>query len=99
MEPAAGSGAISSGASGHTRGFRADAVDAVDGDLDGLPGEIIFAPGPGDAIDVYRVTLRVRWRGAGGVRVIESSHYLANTRGDPGVIPTVEDVEAALAAR
>src|SRR5262245_42183814 len=61
----------------HTRGFRADAIDAVDGDLDGLPGEIIFAPGPADSLDVYRVTLRVRWRGAGGERVIESSHYIA----------------------
>ena len=83
----------------HTRGFRADAIDAVSGDLDGLPGEILFAPGPDDAQDVYRVTLRVRWRGVGGERVVESSHYIANTRGDPGVAPTVEEVEAALAAR
>jgi Tfp pilus assembly protein PilV len=82
----------------HTRGFRADAIDVVDGDLDGLPGEIIFSQGPGDAIDVYRVTLRVRWRGVGGERVIESSHYIANSRGDPGAVPTVEEVEAALAA-
>lgn len=83
----------------HTRGFRADAIDAVAGDLDGLPGEIVFAPGPDDAQDVYRVTLRVRWRAGGREQVIESTHYLANVRGDPGVAPTVEDVEAALAAR
>jgi len=83
----------------HTRGFQVDALDAVKDDLDGQPGEIVFAPGPDDAKDVYRVTLRVRWRSAGGEHVIESTHYLANVRGDPGTVPTVDEVEAILAAR
>jgi hypothetical protein len=30
--------------------------------------------------------------------VIESTHFLANVRGDPGVAPTFEEVEAALGA-
>jgi hypothetical protein len=81
----------------HTRGFRVDEVNAVTGDLDGLPGEIVFEPGPADAPGIYRVTLRVRWRGAGGERTIESVHYLANVRGDPGIAPTVDEVETALA--
>jgi Tfp pilus assembly protein PilV len=83
----------------HTQGFWAGALDAVRGDPDGQPGEIVFAPGPDDTKDVYRVTLRVRWRGAGGERVVESTHYLANVRGDPGVVPTVDEVEAILAGR
>lgn len=83
----------------HTRGFRADAIDAVKDDLDGLPGEIVFEPGPDDTLDIYRVVLRVRWRGVGGERVIETAHYLANVRGDPGTAPTIEEVEADLAAR
>jgi len=83
----------------HTRGFFVAGVAPVRGDPDGLAGEIFFAPGPDDALDVYRVTLRVRWRGTGGERMIESTHYLANVRGDPGVPPTMEEVEAALSAQ
>lgn len=83
----------------HTRGFGIDELGALKGDLDGQPGEILFAPGPDDAQGVYRVTLRVRWRGTGGERVVESTHYLANVRGDPGVIPTMDEVEAALGPR
>jgi Tfp pilus assembly protein PilV len=83
----------------HTRGFRVDAIEAVKGDLDGLPGAIIFEPGPADSRDVYRVTLRVQWRSTSGEHVIESTHYLANVRGDPGTPPTVEEVEAILAQR
>jgi len=81
-----------------TRGFRADPLAAVHGDLDGLPGEIQFEAGPEGSVDVYRVTLRVRWHSTGGDRLIESVHLLANVRGDPGIAPTVEEVEAALAA-
>jgi len=80
----------------HTRGFRVDGVSALKDDVDGLPGEIIFGPGPADAPGIYRVTLRVQWRGVNGVRTIESDHYLANVRGDPGVAPTIEEVEARL---
>jgi len=83
----------------HTGRFSAGPLPAVKDDPDGWPGEIVFANGPDDALDVYRVTLRVRWRGTGGERVIESTHNLANVRGDPGVAPTVEEVEEALASR
>ncbi len=83
----------------HKQGFWAGALDGVKGDLDGQPGEILFAPGPDDTQDVYRVTLRVRWRGTGGEHSIESTHLLSNVRGDPGIIPTVDEVEAALEGR
>jgi Tfp pilus assembly protein PilV len=83
----------------HTGRFSAGPLRAVDADPDGWPGEIVFSPGPDDSRDVYRVTLRMQWRGAGGERVIENTHYLANVRGDPGVAPSVEDVEQILAAR
>lgn len=83
----------------HNGRFAAGPLSAAKDDPDGWPGEIVFSDGPDDARDVYRVALRVRWRGAGGERVIESTHYLANVRGDPGVAPTVAEVEEALAAR
>jgi len=83
----------------HHGKFSAGPLAAVADDPDGWPGEIIFEPGPEDSLDVYKVILRVRWKGTGGERVIESTHYLANVRGDPGVAPTMEEVEQALAAR
>ncbi|HEX5135953.1 MAG TPA: hypothetical protein VFY93_03195 [Planctomycetota bacterium] len=83
----------------HHGRFSAGPLPAVTDDPDGWPGEILFEPGPEDSRDVYRVTLRMRWKGAGGERVIESVHYLANVRGDPGVVPTMDEVEQAIAAR
>ena len=80
----------------HTKGFNADPLDAVRGDPDGEPGEIVFGPGPDDTSGVYQVTLRVRWRSVSGERTIESTHYLANVRGDPGTAPTFDEVEAIL---
>lgn len=83
----------------HTRGFVVPGLAPVLGDTDGQVGEIVFGPGPENARDVYRVTLRVRWRGRSGEQLIENTYYLANVRGDPGVPPTIEEVEAALAAQ
>lgn len=80
----------------HGGRFSAGPLSAVQDDADGWPGEIAFAQGPDDARDVYLVTLRMRWRSAGGERVLESTHYLANVRGDPGIAPTVEEVENSL---
>ncbi len=80
----------------HTKGFLAGSLDSVRGDLDGQPGEIVFGPGPDDAYGIYQVTLRIRWRGASGEHMVQSTHYLANVRGDPGTAPTYDEVEAIL---
>lgn len=80
----------------HTKGFSAGSLDALRGDPDGEPGEILFGPGPDGTFGVYRVTLHVRWHSAAGERAIESTHYLANVRGDPGTAPTFDEVEAIL---
>ena len=80
----------------HTQGFGVGPLRAVPGDPDGQPGEIVFGPGPDDTSGVYQVKLRVQWRGPTGERAIESTHYLANVRGDPGTAPTFDEVEAIL---
>lgn len=76
----------------HNQGFQVPALTPVPGDADGLPGEIVFAYGPGGDTSFYTVTLRVNWRGRGGDRVVESIHYLANVRGDVGTPTPLEQI-------
>ena len=62
----------------------------VDGDDDGMCGEIAFDYGPNGEENVYTVTTRVRWRGTAGDRSIDVVRYLANVRGDTGTPPPLE---------
>ena len=76
----------------HMSGFPVSGLRAATGDTDGLPGEVVFDQSPGDPQNLYRVTLRVRWRGLSGTRTIESVHILANVRADPGTAPSMSEV-------
>ncbi|MGQ0613655.1 MAG: type IV pilus modification PilV family protein [Planctomycetaceae bacterium] len=68
----------------HERGFAVPGLKAVEGDGDGLPGEIEFGYGPEGDISYYTVKVRIRWQAGGGERSIESMRYVANVRGDTG---------------
>jgi len=68
----------------HLTGFDVPGLEAPPDDPDGKPGEILFDYGPGGDTRYYRVTLRVRWKGIGGVRQVERDVFLANFRGDTG---------------
>jgi type II secretory pathway pseudopilin PulG len=76
----------------HGRGFPVESLRAVRTDPDGLPGEIEIAYGPGDDRSFYTVTVRVRWAGLHGERVIETVSYLANVRGDTGTPVPLEEI-------
>lgn len=76
----------------HGRGFAVDPLRAVRDDPDGLPGEIEFAYGPDNDRSFYTVTVRVRWAGLRGDRMIESVSYIANVRGDTGTPVPLEDI-------
>jgi hypothetical protein len=81
----------------HKRGFPVPGLTPLPGDADGLPGEVVFAYGPGGDTSFYTVTVRVRWRGTTGERGIETIHYLANVRGDTGEPPSLAEIEAGQA--
>ena len=75
----------------HGTGFAVPELNVAPGDPDGLAGEVVFddvAQRPG----LYRVTLRVRWRGNGRVRTLEAVHFVGNVRGDRGTPPPVSEL-------
>jgi hypothetical protein len=76
----------------HEHGFDVPGLRAPADDTDGQPGEIVFDYGPEEDTSFYRVTLRVRWAGIRGARVLESQVYLANVRGDVGVVPPLSSL-------
>lgn len=69
------------------KGFPVPPLHASREDPDGMPGAIRFEYGPGMNREFYRVTILVEWKGRSGARVIESTEYLANVRGDTGTPP------------
>lgn len=77
----------------HRRGFAVPPLHAVEGDPDGLPGEVELAYGPDGDRSFYEVTVRVRWEGTRAACSVESVSYLSNVRGDAGVPVPLEDVE------
>ncbi|MGH7162545.1 MAG: type IV pilus modification PilV family protein [Planctomycetota bacterium] len=83
----------------HATGFAVPGLRPQAGDSDGMPGEVVFSDGPFSLTGTYEVTVRVRWRGACGARAVEGAHFLANTRNDPGVPPSIPVVEASRVAQ
>jgi prepilin-type N-terminal cleavage/methylation domain-containing protein len=77
----------------HRRWFPVPPLRAPRDDPDGFPGEIEIAYGPVGDQSFYAVTVRVRWDGIKGVRVLESVSYLSNVRGDTGTPVPLESVE------
>lgn len=76
----------------HNRGFDVPNLTPQPGDPDGQCGEVVFDYGPGGDRSYYTVTVRIRWRGRAGDRVLESVHYLANVRGDTGTPTPLEEI-------
>ena len=76
----------------HNQGFDVANLTPQTGDADGRCGEVVFAYGPGGDTSYYTVTVRIRWRGRVGDRVMESVHYLANVRGDTGAPTPLEEI-------
>ncbi|MEM8885665.1 MAG: prepilin-type N-terminal cleavage/methylation domain-containing protein [Planctomycetota bacterium] len=68
----------------HMRGFDVPGLTPQKGDADALPGEIEFAPAPGNIPNCYRITIRVRWMDTNGSHVTEEVRILSNVRDDPG---------------
>jgi hypothetical protein len=77
----------------HARGFAVEGLRAREGDLDGLPGEISLAYGADQPDQYYVATIRVRWTGRSGERLVESVRYLANVFGDVGVPVALEQIQ------
>ena len=63
-------------------GFDIDGLKAVDGDKDGLPGEIHIETVGTGASTLYKVTFTVKWQGMSGDRTVSSVHYISNVRAD-----------------
>jgi len=76
----------------HKRGFDVPNLTPQAGDADGQCGEVVFDYGPGGDTSYYAVTVRIRWRGRTGDRVLESVHYLANVRGDTGTPTPLNEI-------
>jgi prepilin-type N-terminal cleavage/methylation domain-containing protein len=76
----------------HGMGFGCPPLRPQRGDPDGLPGEIRFEYGPGGDRSCYTVTVRVRWEGRRGPRVVETVAYLSNVRCDTGEPVPLEEI-------
>ncbi|MHC4954847.1 MAG: prepilin-type N-terminal cleavage/methylation domain-containing protein [Planctomycetota bacterium] len=68
----------------NNKGFEVLGVDPVEGDSDGLPGQILISREGEGAATFYEIQLSVTWDGIHGIRTLSSTHYLANVRGDTG---------------
>jgi hypothetical protein len=79
----------------HNQCFDVTGLTTQTSDADGRCGEVLFAYGPDDDTSFYTVTVRVRWRGRVGDRMMESVHYLANVRGDTGTPVPLEQIGAS----
>jgi prepilin-type N-terminal cleavage/methylation domain-containing protein len=76
----------------HARGFEVDGLRAREGDEDGWPGEVSLAYGTDRPENYYVATVRVRWTGRAGERLVESVRFFANVFGDIGVPVALESV-------
>lgn len=72
-------------------GFAVPGVNAVEGDLDGLPGLIKVETVGTGAATYYKITLSVTWAGINGERTLRSVHYVSNVRGDTDPVNPIPD--------